>query len=362
MGRLHSVPKSRQIWGMRLSFTSGSLFNGLAIIGGALMFLLPKDTWVGVIVVAIGVASLFFDVKLDRGHFAVGSPKTLGRRLIDNWPPMLMALAAVAFTVGVWGQFFRMPSQPTEGGTSEVVSKEEMRETLLNAAAELAPNKPSPAPLPVKRATDAPEPWPTSAEVVRNVGGVSRAETPSRSIASAPHAAEPVENAFTQLVDTSGAARIVTEFPQYSINPKDAANRTIQMRIKNIGPGIAYAGIPAMAYEVTDLDKPIPDVDKELLEQITAARKAVPPKTLQIEVGASLTVPTIATIPEADWKAVIDGKKRMTFIQSYVYVSDATAPGTVEIASFVGVYGEGNGTQVQLSLLQQFTKTYRKLK
>lgn len=86
---------------MRASVTSGSLFNGLAIIGTGAAVSFPEQRWIGGIIILIGVSALIFDIRVERGHVAIGSPQTLGKRLKRVWPQYLMLVCAIGFFIGL---------------------------------------------------------------------------------------------------------------------------------------------------------------------------------------------------------------------------------------------------------------------
>jgi hypothetical protein len=77
---------------MRFSAASGSLFNGLAIIGTGAGLMWPDTKWIGGLIILVGVLALVFDVKLERGHLEIGTPQSLGRRLLAMAPQLLMVI------------------------------------------------------------------------------------------------------------------------------------------------------------------------------------------------------------------------------------------------------------------------------
>lgn len=86
---------------MRLSFSSGSIFNGLAVIGAGMAVMVPDQKWIGAVIVAAGALSLVFDIKVDRGHLEVGSPHSFRTRVRAMLPQTLMILGAIAFFAGL---------------------------------------------------------------------------------------------------------------------------------------------------------------------------------------------------------------------------------------------------------------------
>lgn len=83
---------------MRVNFTSGSLFQGLSVIGAGATALFPDAKWVGVTLIAVGVLTLVFDVKVDHGHFQLGAQQSLSARL-RILTPKLLGLASILVLV-----------------------------------------------------------------------------------------------------------------------------------------------------------------------------------------------------------------------------------------------------------------------
>src|SRR6266404_135181 len=84
---------------MRASLTSGSVFQGLAIIGGGAAMMWPEQRWVGGLIILVGIAALVFDVRVERGHVGVGSPDSLVTRLKSMWLQLLVVGGLVTFSV-----------------------------------------------------------------------------------------------------------------------------------------------------------------------------------------------------------------------------------------------------------------------
>jgi hypothetical protein len=85
---------------MRIGLTSGSLFNGLAIIGTGAAVMLPDQKWIGGLIIAVGVLALVFDIKFERGHVEIGSPRSFGKRLRAMSGQFMMLVGALMFLVG----------------------------------------------------------------------------------------------------------------------------------------------------------------------------------------------------------------------------------------------------------------------
>jgi hypothetical protein len=90
---------------MQISVASGSVFNGLAIIGTGAGLMAPEEKWIGVLIVLVGLFALVFDVKLERGHIAIGTPQSLRKRMLAMWPQMLMGMSVAGFAIGLAGYF-----------------------------------------------------------------------------------------------------------------------------------------------------------------------------------------------------------------------------------------------------------------
>ena len=88
---------------MQIKTTSGSGAAGLGIVGTGLALALPDIKWIGWLLVAAGLFVFLFDVRIERGHVAVGSPQSLRQRLKRMWPQYLMGLSGVLFLVGLVG-------------------------------------------------------------------------------------------------------------------------------------------------------------------------------------------------------------------------------------------------------------------
>ena len=85
---------------MRTSLTSGSLFNGLAIIGTGAAVMLPDQRWIGALIIGVGILALIFDVRFERGHVEIGSPRTFGKRFRAMSAQIIMLAGALLFVVG----------------------------------------------------------------------------------------------------------------------------------------------------------------------------------------------------------------------------------------------------------------------
>lgn len=88
---------------MRVSLTSGSLFQGLSVIGGGAAALFPEAKLVGAMLIVVGVLALVFDVKIDRGHFQLGAQPSLSARLRIVAPKLLgLVLILVLVVSFLW--------------------------------------------------------------------------------------------------------------------------------------------------------------------------------------------------------------------------------------------------------------------
>ena len=88
---------------MQLKTTSGSAAAGLAVIGTGLALALPDAKWIGWLLVVMGLFVFAFDIRIERGHIAAGSPKSAGDRFKRMWPQYLMILSGCLFFVGFIG-------------------------------------------------------------------------------------------------------------------------------------------------------------------------------------------------------------------------------------------------------------------
>jgi hypothetical protein len=92
------VPRGKAV---QIKTTSGSGAAGLGIVGTGLALALPDIKWIGWLLVAAGLVVFLFDVRIERGHVAIGSPQSLGQRLKRMWPQYLMVFSACLFLVGL---------------------------------------------------------------------------------------------------------------------------------------------------------------------------------------------------------------------------------------------------------------------
>jgi hypothetical protein len=88
---------------MQIKTTSGSGSAGLGIIGTGLALALPRAEWIGWLLVLAGFLVFVLDVRIERGHVAVGSPQSLQKRLRLMWPQYLMVFSGMLFFVGLIG-------------------------------------------------------------------------------------------------------------------------------------------------------------------------------------------------------------------------------------------------------------------
>jgi hypothetical protein len=86
---------------MQIKTTSGSGAAGLGIVGTGLALALPEVKWIGWLLVIAGLMVFLFDVRIERGHVAVGSPMSLRQRWKRMWPQYLMVVAGILFFVGL---------------------------------------------------------------------------------------------------------------------------------------------------------------------------------------------------------------------------------------------------------------------
>jgi hypothetical protein len=86
---------------MRLSLTSGSVSQGLTAIGTGVAVMLPDARWIGGLIVLVGILTLIFDVKIERGYLQYGTPQTLPRRLAAMAPQLMMFAGILIFLAGL---------------------------------------------------------------------------------------------------------------------------------------------------------------------------------------------------------------------------------------------------------------------
>jgi len=108
---------------MHVKTTSGSGAAGLGIIGTGLALALPDAKWIGWTLVAAGIFVFIFDIRIERGHIAVGSSKSARERLKRMWPQYLMVLSGILFLVGLVGflQLSVTPRNQKENAESSVL-------------------------------------------------------------------------------------------------------------------------------------------------------------------------------------------------------------------------------------------------
>jgi hypothetical protein len=88
---------------MQIKTTSGSGSAGLGIVGTELALAFPRAEWIGWLLVVAGLSVFVFDIRIERGHIAVGSPESISRRLRRIWPQYLMVFAGCLFFAGLIG-------------------------------------------------------------------------------------------------------------------------------------------------------------------------------------------------------------------------------------------------------------------
>jgi len=103
---------------MQVKTTSGSGAAGLGIIGTGLALALPDAKWIGWALVVAGLFVFIFDIRLERGHIAVGSSKSVRERLRRMWPQYLMILSGALFFVGLIG-FLQLNVTPSKQKEAE---------------------------------------------------------------------------------------------------------------------------------------------------------------------------------------------------------------------------------------------------
>jgi hypothetical protein len=86
---------------MQIKTSSGSGAAGLGIVGTGLALALPDIKWIGWLLVVAGLFVFLFDIRIERGHVAVGSSQSLRQRLKRMWPQYLMVVSGCLFFVGL---------------------------------------------------------------------------------------------------------------------------------------------------------------------------------------------------------------------------------------------------------------------
>ncbi|MCP3370766.1 hypothetical protein [Bradyrhizobium cajani] len=102
---------------MQVRTASGSVAAGLGIIGSGLAWALPEVKWLGWLMVAAGFFVFLFDIRLERGQLAVGSPQPMRQRLRTMWPEYLMVISGCGFFVGLVA-FLQLNAAPSAGAPS----------------------------------------------------------------------------------------------------------------------------------------------------------------------------------------------------------------------------------------------------
>jgi hypothetical protein len=97
---------------MQFKTTSGSGAAGLGIIGTGLAMALPEAKFIGWALVVAGLFVFAFDIRIERGHIAIGSSKSLRKRMLAIWPQLLMGVSVVGFAVGLAAY---LATPPTHG-------------------------------------------------------------------------------------------------------------------------------------------------------------------------------------------------------------------------------------------------------
>jgi len=115
---------------MRVSVASGSVFTGLAIIGTGAAVIWQDQRWIGVLIVLVGVLALVFDIKIERGHVEVGTPKTLKERIrgMATRLMVVVVILLIGISVGLW-RFWPSAKQPL---TLEDLYKKDFTDTLMS--------------------------------------------------------------------------------------------------------------------------------------------------------------------------------------------------------------------------------------
>ena len=111
--------------GWRLNRTSGSLSVAIGLVGAGAVVVWPDQRWIGWVLIAVGLLTFAFDVRLESGRLRVGSapldkmgldkPST-GARLTFGllahrffawrmYPLATIAAMIMAFYLGVWRQY-----------------------------------------------------------------------------------------------------------------------------------------------------------------------------------------------------------------------------------------------------------------
>jgi hypothetical protein len=120
---------------MRFSLASGSISQGLIAIGTGAAVIAPEQRWIGGLIILIGIMTLVFDVKLERGYLEFGSPQSLWRRLAAMVPQLMMLTGICIFIVG----FFLYIQRPAQNHASENDSRKKAEELFIDCHIGSAP-------------------------------------------------------------------------------------------------------------------------------------------------------------------------------------------------------------------------------
>lgn len=126
--------------GLRVTIQAGSLSVGLSTIGTGLTVTLPDQKWIGWAVVAAGVLALVLDVRIERGHFAVGGihRKPQRRKMIALVGMILCGAGFVGFGAAYFwpqGQSKMMPSFQSPSKVVGVITQDEINVIEFKAKA-----------------------------------------------------------------------------------------------------------------------------------------------------------------------------------------------------------------------------------
>jgi hypothetical protein len=135
--------------------------------------------------------------------------------------------------------------------------------------------------------------------------------------------------------------------------------KDVWLVLKNQGPGIAYAGLPGLAF-FSDAGDPAPSMIEAMTKEVMdAARRKRPPTSSTVEVGDKYIVPLANAMSAQEWDDAVVGKSKLFLYVTYSFRDETTKVDEIKISTRIGFYYNSSGKQFQYASIEQMTKTYK---
>lgn len=130
--------------------------------------------------------------------------------------------------------------------------------------------------------------------------------------------------------DEPTPGRLVIEHPFFD-RSDGSGTVSLKLRLRNIGPGVAYAGTSCTNFEFVQQEGAL-DVSPITQRVIEEARKSIARNDVEIAAGTIADFIIPSKVQQQDFDKMLAKGQRLVFAMAYAYVTPATAKSRVEVA------------------------------